>query len=108
MGRRRKTPIDGEREEMIARRNIEARLAVMFPRATGPTQQYEGLKKLSSVGEETIRRFMTGQSSMTLRNLQAIAQALGLTIVELFTEESAPTDGPQAGDDRGSGSLQRR
>jgi len=91
------------------RRNIEARLAVMFPRATGPTQQYESLSKLSGVGAETIRKFVMGQSSMTLKKLRSVAQALSLSLAELFTENDSPRkDGPEAGDERGSGSLYPR
>lgn len=107
MGRRKKTPTIGHREEMIMRRNIERRLNVMFPRAT-ETDQFEGLKKLSGVGKETIRLFMKGGSSMTLQNLQSIAQAISLTLAELFTEETQPKDGPQASDDRSSGQLHPR
>lgn len=107
MGRRRKTPAEADQDEMIMRRNIEGRLDVMFPRASGPTEQYEGLSKLSGVGAETIRRFMTGESSMTLRKLRAIAQAISLSLAELFTESTRrPKDGPNASDHRGGGSLQ--
>lgn len=98
MGRRKKTPTIGHEEEMIMRRNIQRRLNVMFPRAT-ETDQFDGLRKLSGVGQETIRLFMKGGSSMTFQNIHAIAQAISLTLAELFTD--FPKDGPNADDDRG-------
>lgn len=106
MGRRRKIPIEPD----AARRNITARLNLMFPRASGVTQQYLQLAKLSGVGEETIRKFMLGDSSMTLRNLTSIADSVGLTMSELFADEQPARKAgpPPAGDDAGSGILHPR
>lgn len=104
ISRRRKTPIEPD----AAQRNIAQRLGAMFPRATGATQQYEQLAKLSGVGAETIRRFMNGDSSMTLRNLSAIAEAISLTLPELFTDPIAARKAvPAADTERGNGGLQR-
>lgn len=65
-------------------RAIKERLNVMFPRAKGPTEQYERLKQLSGVGEETIRKIMSGESSPTLKNITAIANAVSLSLSQLF------------------------
>ena len=90
MGRRRKQPAPSDSDHSVMRRNMEARLRVMFPRATGVTQQYEQLSKLSGVGAETIRKIMNEDQSPTLKNISAIARAIGKTLPELFTDDRPP------------------
>lgn len=87
MGRRRKIVLETDTPDSIMRRKIEARLNIMFPRATGGTQQYEMLSKVADVGAETIRAFMVGERSPTLKNIMKVAEAVGLTLPELFTKE---------------------
>lgn len=104
MGRRHKTQTKAD----AVRKNIAARLNVMFPNDTD-TEQYRKLQSLCGVGAETTRKFMKGLSSMTLRKLEAIADAISLTMVQLFTDpEPARKPGPSPNDDPGEDILQRR
>lgn len=88
MGRPTKPPLECDRWHKVAQAAITRRLREMFPSSTD-TDRYEKLYKLSGVAAETLRRFMKGETSMTLRNLVLIANAISLTLPALF---GAPMD----------------
>jgi transcriptional regulator with XRE-family HTH domain len=71
------------------RKNIEARLSVMFPRASGTTEQYRQLSKLSGVSVEAIRKILNEEQSPTLKNIEAISGAVGLSLSDMFTKDGS-------------------
>lgn len=72
----------------VVARNILMRLPGAFPSATNQTAQIKQLAKKSGVAAETIRRILKGEVSPRLDNLDAIAQAFGITVSTLTSRNA--------------------
>lgn len=107
MPRRRKNLPPDQTPDAIARRNIERRLKEMFPKASGMTQRYELISKIAGMGPETVRMFMVNKQSMTLKNLISLAEAIGLSLPELFTDGHSHAGESPASEPPSSEELQR-
>lgn len=79
----------------VVARNITIRLPGAFPEAPNQTAQIKLLAKRSGVAAETIRRILKGEVSPRLDNLDAIAQAFGIS-VSILTSKTGPLDKFQA------------
>ena len=98
MGRPRKPVSHGNPNVLIVRQNIERRMAEIWRTESTITKRLDRLQRASGVGAETVRRFLAGGGSIGLDNLISIAEAMGISMPDLFTDaEAKSSNGSEIG-----------
>jgi len=93
---------------MILRENVYYLAPRVFRKARNETEWKQELARRSGVGAETIRRIVRGEGSPRLDNVEALASALGVSLIRLLDASLQAHGGtPVVERDADSGELQR-